>query len=60
MVVLARIASQNSGCMWIIFDYDAAPASYLLTIDLTFPLQMLLLIFVLPSGQLAGTYINAP
>jgi len=35
-----------------------ALASHLLTIDLALLVQKLLLIFALPSGQLAGTYVN--
>ena len=45
--------------MWIVLDYNAAPASYLLTLDLLLPVQKLLVIFALPSRLLAGTYVNA-
>ena len=58
MVMLAHIVSQNSGCMWIILDYDVALASHLLTINLALPVRNLLLIFAPPSRQLAGTYVN--
>jgi hypothetical protein len=58
MVVLARISSQNSGSVWIELDYDAAPASCLLILDLPMLVQMLLLVFAPPSGQLAETYVN--
>jgi len=44
--------------MWIIFDYDVALASCLLTLNLVLPVWKLLLIFALPFRQLAETYIN--
>ena len=59
MVMLARILSQNSGSVRIEFNYDATPASRLLTLDLPMLVQMLLLVLAPPSGQLAGTYINS-
>ena len=59
MVVLARISSQNSGSVRIEFDYDAAPASRLLTLDLPMPVRMLLLVLAPPSGWLAGAYVSS-
>ena len=59
MVVLARISSQNSGSVRIELNYDAAPASRLLILDLPMPVQMLLLVLAPPSEQLAETYVNS-
>ena len=58
MVVLTLISSQNSGSVRIEFDYDAAPASRLLTLNLLMPVQMFFLVLAPPSGQLAGAHIN--
>ena len=58
MVVLARISSQNSGSVQIEFDYDAAPASRLLTLNLPMLVWMLLLVLAPPSGWLAGAYVS--
>ena len=59
MVVLAHIASQNSGYMQIIFDYDAALASCLLTYDLLLLVWKLLLVVARPSRQLVETYVSS-
>ena len=59
MVMLACILSQNSGSVWIELDYDSAPASCLLTLNLPMPVWMLLLVLAPPSRQLAETYVNS-
>jgi hypothetical protein len=51
MVMLTCISSQNSSCVQIELDYDAAPASRLLILDLPMLVWMLLLVFASPSGQ---------
>jgi hypothetical protein len=59
MVMLLLKVTQNNGHVWVVLDNEMVTAPNLLTLDLLFPIQVLLYVFAFPSRPLAPTNKNA-